>query len=344
MFRTTTTACLAYRGVMRSRSLQLLLLAAIVVSTPLPAAPQTGSAKWTTPRTPWGDPDLQGIWPSSHMVRTPMERDPKLGTRAVLNDEEYARRMAQVKGYANIETLGSEKNVPVSGTTWMDPGTANRQASLVVDPPDGRIPALTPEAQSRESARLARFNTKKDAPDTWEDLSTWDRCITLGAVGSMLPFYYNNGVEIVQAPGYVVIRNEMVHEARVIPLDGRPHAGSAIRTWMGDSRGRWEGTTLVVETTNFNARVGVGPGDGGVSDPAPRPTGRLRISERFTRTDDETVEYKVTIEDPNTWTKPWTIAYPLRREANYQFLSEYACHEGNLFIHNVMSAARAQEQ
>jgi hypothetical protein len=160
----------------------------------------------------------------------------------------------------------------------------------------------------------------------------------------MLPFYYNNGVEIVQAPGYVVVRNEMVHEARVIPLDGRPHAGSAIRTWMGDSRGRWEGTTLVVETTNFNARVGVGPGDGGVSDPAPRPTGRLRISERFTRTDDETVEYKVTIEDPDTWTKPWTIAYPLRREANYQFLSEYACHEGNLFVHNVMSAARAQEQ
>ena len=213
----------------------------------------------------------------------------------------------------------------------------------MVDPPDGRIPALTPEAQKREGERLARYKAKKEAPDTWQDLTTWDRCITLGAVGSMLPFFYNNGIEIVQAPGYVVIRNEMIHEARVIPLDGRPHVGSGVRMWTGDARGHWEGTTLVVESTNFNARVGVGPGDGGFGDPATRPTEQLRVIERFTRADEHTVDYQVTIQDPNTWTKPWTMSYPLRQEPGYTAISEYACHEGNIFMHDVLSGARAVE-
>jgi len=328
---------------MRRLLLALMSVLAVAMAAPLASA-QTASAAWTPPpRTPWGDPDLQGIWPSTHMLQTPIQRDPKLGTRAVLNDEEYAQRMARVKAYAAIETAGGSGKVPIS-SGWFDPGRANRQASLVVDPPDGRIPALTSEAQKREAERLARYNAKKESPDTWEDLTTWDRCITLGTVGSMLPFYYNNGIEIVQAPGYVAIRNEMIHEARVIPLDGRPHVGSGIRMWMGDSRGHWEGTTLVVETTNFNARVGVGPGDGGFGDAAPRPTEHLRVIERFTRTDDHTVNYQVTIQDPNTWTKPWTIAYPLRHEPNYTAISEYACHEGNIFMYDVLSGARAQEK
>jgi hypothetical protein len=323
-----------------------VLLAWMVVHTlaiaALPAAAQTASATWTLPKTPWGDPDLQGIWPSTHMLQTPFQRDPKLGTRAVLNDEEYERRLRQMKALAGIEA-GDPNNVQI-GAVWFDSGKGSRQASLVVDPPDGRIPPLTSDAQEREADRLARYHDKKDAPDSWQDLTTWDRCITLGAVGSMLPFYYNNGIEIVQAPGYVVIRNEMVHEARVIPLDGRPHAGSGVRLWMGDGRGHWDGATLVVETTNFNARVGVGPGDGGFNDPATRPTERLRVIERFTRTDEHTVNYQVTMDDPDTWTKPWTMAYPLRQEPTYTAISEYACHEGNVFMHDVLSGARAEER
>jgi len=173
------------------------------------------------------------------MLQTPIQRDPKMGTREVLNDEEYAQRMRQVKAFANIEA-GNPDRVPISAA-WFDPGKGSRQASLIVDPPDGRIPALTPETQKREAERLTRYKEKKESPDTWQDLTTWDRCISLGAVGSMLPFYYNNGIEIVQAPGYVVIRNEMIHEARVVPLDRRPHVRSAVRMWMGDSRGHWEG-------------------------------------------------------------------------------------------------------
>jgi len=314
----------------------------LAVAMAPPVWAQTPSAAWTAPKTPWGDPDLQGIWPSTHMLQTPVQRDPKMGTRALLNDEEYAQRMRQVKAFAAIETGGSPERVPISAG-WFDPGKGSRQASLVVDPPEGRIPALTSETQKREAERLARYKQKKDAPDTWQDLTTWDRCISLGAVGSMLPFYYNNGIEIVQAPGYVVIRNEMIHEARVVPLDGRPHAGAGVRMWMGDSRGHWEGKTLVVETTNFNARVGVGPGDGGFGDAAPRPTEHLRVTERFTRADEHTVDYQVTIEDPNTWTKPWAMAYPLRQEPTYTSISEYACHEGNIFMHDVLSGARAQE-
>jgi hypothetical protein len=325
------------------RRLLLVLMGVLILAAGLaPASAQTTSPGWTPPRTPWGDPDLQGIWPSTHMLQTPVQRDQKLGTRAVLNDEEYAQRLRQVKAYAAIETAGGPDRVPIS-SAWMEPGKGSRQASLVVDPPDGRIPALTPDAQKREAERLARYAAKKDAPDTWQDLTTWDRCITLGAVGSMLPFFYNNGIEIVQAPGYVVIRNEMIHEARVIPLDGRPQVGSGVRTWTGVARGHWEGSTLVVESTNFNARVGVGPGDGGFGDPASRPTEHLKVTERYTRADEHSVDYRVTIQDPNTWTKPWTMSYPLMKEAGYTAISEYACHEGNIFMHDVLSGARAAE-
>jgi len=230
----------------RRVQMTLMSVLAVTIAAQLAIA-QSSSAGWKHPRTPWGDPDLQGIWPSSHMLQTPFERDPKLGTRGVLNDEEYAQRLARAKAF--FETRESPrvttKEVEI-GSGWLEYGRPNRQASLVVDPPDGRIPPLTPEAQKREAERLARYEQKRDAPDTYEDLTTWDRCITLGAVGSMLPFFYNNGIEIVQAPRYVVIRNEMIHEARIVPLDGRPHAGSRVRMWMGDSRGHWEGNALIV--------------------------------------------------------------------------------------------------
>jgi len=327
---------------MRHLVFAVIAVLAMTIAPPLHA--QTSSTKWTPPRTPWGDPDLQGIWPSSSMLQTPFERDPKLGTRAELNDQEYAQRVARAKAFYENYERGASTSVQV-GAGWLEYGRPNRQTSLVVDPPDGRIPPLTPAAEKREADRLARYEQRRDAPDSFEDLTSWDRCITLGAVGSMLPFFYNNGIEIIQAPGSVVIRNEMVHEARIVAMDGRPHVGSGIRTWIGDSRGHWEAGTLVVETTNFNARVGVGPGDGGFQfGSATRPSVQARVVERFSRVDKDTIAYEATIHDPQTWTRPWKIAYPLRHEANYNFISEYACHEGNIFMYDVLSGARTGDK
>jgi hypothetical protein len=301
------------------------------------------SKTWKQPMTPWGDPDLQGVWPSTSMIHTPIERDSKLGTRALLNDEEVAKKMEQNKFFNRLETGNPNGVVPLAAG-WFDSGKPNRQASLVVDPPDGRIPPLTTEAQVREAARKKRWNEKKDSPDTWLDLTTWDRCITLGPIGSVAPFAYNNGQQIVQGPGYVIFRNEMIHEARVIPLDGRPHASPEIRTWMGDSRGHWEGNTLVVDTTNFNGQTFIGSQGGGFGDSGAVATDHLRLVERFTRVDENTINYEVTIDDPYTWTKPWKIAMPLRHEANYDYLYEYSCHEGNIFMHDALAGARAEEK
>lgn len=302
------------------------------------------AGKWTPPRMPWGDPDLEGVWPSTNMIGTPLERDPKLGTRAILSDAEFAERAKQEAGFKERFESSPTKpgHVPL-GAGWADYGEPNRQASLVVDPPNGRIPPLTPEAQKRESERLAHYRAKKDSPDSWADLTTWDRCITLGVVGSVLPFAYNNGSQIIQSPGYVVFRSEMIHEARIIPLDGRPHAGSKIRMWMGDSRGHWEGNTLVVETTNFNGKVVIGNG-AGFDGAGTLPTSSLRLVERFTRVSEHTLDYQVTIDDPKTWTAPWTIAFPFKQDPNYQVLYEYACHEGNIFMHDALSGARAKDK
>jgi len=246
----------------RLSALTTFAAAVVTVSAQQPDAKTTTASKtWKQPKTPWGDPDLQGVWPSQNMIGTPVERDRKLGTRAVLNDEEYAKRVAQQKRGDFSGTLRPEGKFSIAGG-WADSGRANRQASLVVEPADGRIPALTAEAEVREAARKKHWQQKHDSPDTWMDLTTWDRCITLGPVGSVLPLAYDNGQQIVQAPGYVVFSNEMIHEARVIPLDSRPHVSPQVRTWMGDSRGHWEGNTLVVETTYFNGRIFIG-GQGG---------------------------------------------------------------------------------
>ena len=332
----------------RNRLIALAVFAvtAVTVSAQQPAAKTAPASKtWKQPETPWGDPDLQGVWPSTSMIGTPVERDKKLGTRDVLNDEEYAKRVAQANRGPLAVTGGLKPEGKFNiNAGWLESGKANRQASLVVDPPDGRIPALTAEAAAREAARKQHWNQKKDAPDTWMDLTTWDRCLTLGPLGSVLPLAYDNGQEIVQAPGYVVFRNEMIHEARVIPLDGRPHASPEVKSWMGDSRGHWEGKTLVVETTNFNGNVFIGGQGGGFGDAGAVATDQLRLVERFTRTDQDTVQYEITVSDPQTWTAPWKIAMPLRREANYDHIYEYACHEGNMFMHDVLAGARAEEK
>src|SRR5262249_1261474 len=220
---------------------------------------------------------------------------------------------------------------------WLERGQPQRQASLIVDPPNGRMPPFTEAAQSRQAA-LRSFRQTRGPADSYTDRSNYDRCITRGLAGSILPVIYNNGPQIVQAPGYVAIVNEMIHESRIVPLDGRPHVSPAVKMWLGDSRGRFEGDTLVVETTNFTDRTGVGVNGGGQ-----RHSEALKITERYTRVSADRIDYKMTIDDPETWAAPWTMEFPLDRDDNYGMF-EYACHEGNLAMSHILSGARADER
>ena len=303
-----------------------------------------------TPRTPWGDPDLQGKWPGTDMVGVPMQRDPKLGARNVLSEEEFVARRAQFERQAaqdeadfDLETAASTPGGDVGGPVsppphWLERGKPQYQASLIVDPGDGRTPPLTAEAQQRNQA-LAAARKLRGPADSYTDRSLYDRCITRGIAGSMLPVIYNNGNQIVQAPGFVAIRNEMIHETRIVPLDRRPHVDDKIKLWMGDSRGYFDGNTLVVETRNFDPRtsgIGVNGGGGRVSD-------ALVVTERFTRLSDTLLRYQATVSDPKTWTRAWTYEFPLSRDEGYGFY-EYACHEGNYSLFNILSGHRADEK
>jgi hypothetical protein len=293
-----------------------------------------------TPRTPWGDPDLQGIWPSGQLINVPFERPVELGTRAVLTDAEYAQRVTALERQAQADA--AEFSAPGAGgvnppSHWLEAGRASRQASLIVDPPDGRLPPMTDDGKRRAAAWPS---TNPAVPYARaQDFNIYDRCVTRGVLGSTFPNIYSSGVEIRQTPGFVVISYEMIHETRIIPLDGRPHIGSAIRSYMGDARGRWDGQTLVVETTNFNGRTG-SLGRNGNGNPTSEA---LRLVERFTRRDAQTIEYSVTVTDPLTWTRPWTVAFSLTRDPDY-VMYEYACHEGNYAIRNILSAFRAAER
>jgi hypothetical protein len=283
------------------------------------------------------------------MVGVPMQRDPALGTRNELNDEEFARRQTQFERQQELDnadfeledaasTPGGTVGGPVSPPPhWLERGEPQRQASLIVDPPDGRMPPQTDEAQAR-AAELRAYRESRGPADSHTDRSLYDRCITRGIAGSILPVIYNNGNQIVQAPGYVAIVNEMIHETRIVPLDGRPHVQSDIKLWLGDSRGRWEGDTLVVETTNLTDRTGISVNGGGG-----RHSDAIKITERLTRIDDDTIDYQMTIDDPRTWTRPWTMQYPLDRDDDYG-MYEYACHEGNYAMFNILSGARADER
>jgi hypothetical protein len=304
---------------------------------------------YAAPRTPWGDPDLQGKWPATAMVGVPMQRDEALGTRNELTDEEFADRVARAEQQRDLdnadfelENAASTPGGTVGGAVsppphWLERGEPQRQASLIVDPADGRMPAQTEEAQAR-AAELRAYRESRGPADSYTDRSLYDRCITRGIAGSVLPVIYNNGNVIVQAPGYVAFVNEMIHETRIIPLDGRPHVEAGIKLWMGDSRGRFEGETLVVETTNLTDRTGIGLNGGGG-----RHSDALKVTERFTRIDDDTIAYSMTIDDPRTWTQPWTMQFPLERDDEYG-MYEYACHEGNYAMFNILSGARADER
>ena len=311
------------------------------------------AAGFVQPKTPWGDPDLQGFWPGVDMVGVPLQRPARFGTRNTLTEEEFAKRASEIKDeeeslLAEIDVFTADVTTPcaircpTSPTPhWQETGKPSRQASLIIDPADGRQPPLSGEGQARQAqqqadakARIARLQGRE--ADTYLDRSLYDRCITRGVMGSLLPTIYNNGNEIVQGPGYVVIRNEMIHEARVVPLDGRPDLAANITSYMGASRGRWEGNTLVVVTKNLNGMTGVGGNGGG------RTSGRLSITERFTMLDANTLQYTATIDDPGTWTRPWTLSFPWKREPKYGMF-EYACHEGNYAMRNMLTISRAAE-
>ena len=300
------------------------------------ALPATGLSQVAgpVPRTPWGDPDLQGMWPSGGLVLVPFERPEGLGTRTVFTEKEQTAR-------ENARAAASEKYAR-TGTGapphWSEVGQPPRLSSLVVDPETGRLPPMTDSG----SRRAEEWRTK--ASPTYphagpEDFRPYDRCISRGVLGSSFPNIYSSVTWILQTRGFVIINHEMIHETRVVPLDGRQHIAPAIRQWMGDSRGRWDGDSLVVETTNFNGRTGSywRNGDGNPTSEA------LRLVERFRLRDADTLEYQVHVEDPLTWTQPWTVAFPLTRDDDY-VIYEYACHEANYALAHMLRIARSADR
>lgn len=291
---------------------------------------------WTPPRTPDGQPDLQGIW--TNPTVTPFERPAALAGKAFLTEKEVAE--SEERAAANrVDRPPAEGDTGNYNQLWFDAGTKvvkTRRTSLVSDPPDGRVP-LKPEAEAKRDYNLAHSD------ESWEYMSVWDRCITRGVPGGMFPAGYNNAYQIVQTPGYVTILYEMIHETRVIPLDGRPHLPASVRFWNGDSVGRWEGNTLVIDTTNFNDKGWIGTSASAGRIKGIPQSSALHLVERFTRVDAETVNYEVTIEDPNYFTRPWTVSIPLISDPDYQ-IYEYACHEGNSAVPNILSGGRARDK
>jgi|SRR5581483_6610543 len=331
--------------IMKRRFLFAIAVAPVLLLAPVPGLAQqaapAAAKKYTPPKTPWGDPDLQGIWPGNMGV--PMQRPKTMGERTELTEEEYAKRVDQAQKASAadaVEVAPSDQRIGIGPPSyWTERGKPTRQASLIIDPPDGRLPPMTPEAKAIQAKTPAAWGGKANWVD---DVNLYYRCVTRGALGSIIPVVYNNGNQILQAPGYVVIRNEMIHESRVIPLDRRPHVGSAIHEYLGDSRGHWEGNTLVIETTNFTDKTSIGSNGVAYNGEGGRNSEALRLIERLTRVDDNTINYQATVDDPQTWTKPWTILIPLKRDDKYQFL-EYACHEGNYALKDILAGARAQE-
>jgi hypothetical protein len=318
------------------RTIVILALCALQVTTVAQSAA----------RTPWGDPDLQGTWDFTTI--TALERPAQFAGREFLTESEAAALEKQIneQRYKTEESSpGSLGGVPRAES---DPGIYNlawwwgpngrklvpsRRSSLVVDPPDGRIPPLTPQAQATSRGRDAARELRR-APN---DLPLAERCIMgFNSGPPMVPGPYNNLMQIFQSPGYVVIVNEMVHDARVVPLDGRPRVGDGLRFWAGDSRGRWEGSTLVVETRNFTDN---GTGTFGVPGLIDR---NFVLVERFARAGDRSLTYSFTMTDPTVWAKPWRVEVPMTRIDG--FVMEYACHEGNYAMPNILAGARAEER
>ncbi len=300
--------------------------------------PASAGAQNEAPRTPWGAPDIQGIW--DFRTITPMERPEALGDQAFLTEEEAAaaeqatvdRNEQLLQAAARRTEAGG--NVGAYNNFWMDRGTrtvSNRRTSLIVDPPNGRIPPVTTDGQARLDAVAVRRGRPAFGP---EDRSIGERCILgFNAGPPMEPRAYNNHAQIFQTPDHVVILNEMVNDARIVPLDGRDRLPGHVAQWRGDSRARWEGETLVVETRNFHTLTAFSERQGSSPD--------MILTERFTRIDDETLLYAATMDDPSTWTQPWTFEVTMFRTDEPVY--EYACHEGNIGMDGILAGARADD-
>ena len=310
-----------------------LLGPAIAQQSQPKVAPKTAVAKkWTPPKTPWGEPDLQGIWPLNHLIATPLQRPEKYGERRFLTEEE----LAAAKKTADARNKRFESGaIPQadSGTQVMN------LTSLISEPANGRFPELTPLGKELYAKMHGSYKPQQTIFDTPDDFDSWDRCITRGMPVSMLPRNYNNGIRIMQSPGYVLIVLEMAHEVRIIPTNGAPPPDSAIKEWLGESRGHWEGNTLVVVTTNFNGKGDMTNSGVPGSPPLNPESENLKITEHFTRTAEDTIDFEMRVEDPEIITKPFAVAFPLKLDNKYQMF-EYACHEGNGAIRGYIENSR----
>ena len=300
-------------------------LAVLLVCLPAAAQPAAGQPPggFDPPRTPWGDPDLQGIWTSNAVMGVPVER-----AKETLTPEDVARR-ERAEALRQQQEPNRDVNI-----VWDEPETARRidRPALVIDPPDGRIPITAEMQKAVDDWGPAHYGI---GISSWTDLDLWDRCITKGFPTVMAPMGYNNAYEIMQTPDFVVIRYEIIHDMRIVPLDGRAPLHENVRQYWGDSRGRWEGDTLVVEVTNFSDKTfgtqqPLGSYRGGGKD--------QRVVERFTLVDENTIDYRAELEDPRAFTRPWTLSIPLIRDDGY-VIYEYACHEGNYGLEHILSAA-----
>jgi len=290
---------------------------------------------FTAPKTPWGEPDLQGIWPINHLIRVQLQRNPMYGDRIYMTDEEFAR--LQGGGGGGRGGGRAPAPIPVADSSQRP----MRQTGLIVDPPNGRFPELTEYGKRLQAEMKGSYKPGQTVFDSIDDFSAWDRCITRGMPVSMEPRNYNNGIRIMQSPGYVIVIVEMAHEARIIPTTPMPPLDSKIKTWLGESRGHWEGNTLVVETTNFNGLVGhTSAGVPGSPGPLQPETTNQKITERFTRVAADTIEFTMKIEDPTVLaTGSYTVAYPMFLDNSYE-MYEYACHEGNTAVRNYIETSR----
>lgn len=320
----------------------LVLLLASAIPTAQTGPPRTGTNRdgFTVSRTAWGDPDLQGEWTSEGEYGVPLERPLQFGTRQFLTDEEYAKRMEDIRlrderDLAPVDVLSGKVDAPNAPIPhWREYHTTSRRTSLIVEPADGRLPKRTPQAAPLTPQRCGTLQGGEPC-DSYEDYGLGVRCIVHGGgfPDAMFPAVYNANMRIVQSPGYVAITYELIHDTRVIPLDAaqRPPLSPAIRMYMGDARGHWEGTTLVVESSNFKANTrGSSP--------------NLRLVERFTRSGRDAIDYQVTFIDPTTWTAPWTAALDLKARPADAGVFEYACHEGNYGMANMLRVSRELER
>jgi hypothetical protein len=290
------------------------------VTTETAKTTAAGKKAWTAPRTPDGQPDLQGIW--TNFDPTPFEAP---------GPDDAARLAALKQWFPPGDPTGP------SGGDFSDSVSPRnpRRRSMVVDPPSGRVP-VRPEAAAKKDYALAHLT------DSWEYHTPWERCITRGVPAGIFPPGYGAGYQFIQGPGYVVILYEMIHEARVIPLDGGPHLPSSIRQWNGDSRGHWDGNTLIVDVTNYNSKGSIATNIATQAMRGIPQSEDLHVVERFTLVDANTINYEVTVDDPKVYTSSWKVAMPLNRDSKYQ-LFEYACHEGNYALPHTLSGARAKE-